>query len=161
MIFVTGPMYSGKEKCICDMLGITHEEFLERGVRDAEKLVMVDAKKLVSAYAKKLVSADAKKLVSAEAGKLVSAEAESFFSKSDNPLKSEKYIDELADELAKKDIVIASEIGGGVISTAPEVNAYRERAGRLSQELAKRADVVVRVICGLPQILKGEIPGAE
>ena len=153
MIFVTGPMYSGKEKCICDMLGITHEEFLERGVRDAEKLVMADAKKLVSA--------EAKKQVTVEVGKLVSAEAESFFSKSDNPLKSEKYIDELADELAKKDIVIASEIGGGVISTAPEVNAYRERAGRLSQELAKRADVVVRVICGLPQILKGEIPGAE
>ena len=112
MIFVTGPMYSGKEKCICELLGITHEEFLNVGVRDAERL-LTDGDVVVS---------------------------------------------ELADELAKKEIVIASEIGSGVISTDPKENLYRERAGRLAQELAKRADVVVRVICGIPRVLKGELP---
>ncbi len=110
MIFVTGPMYSGKEKCICEMLGITHEDFLERGVRDVEQLTEKDCD-----------------------------------------------IEKLAEGLCQNEIVIASEIGAGVISTDPAQNAMRGRAGRLSQLLAKRAEVVVRVICGIPQIIKGTI----
>ena len=36
--------------------------------------------------------------------------------------------------------------------------AAREAAGRLACLLAARADTVVRVCCGLPQLLKGEWP---
>ena len=36
--------------------------------------------------------------------------------------------------------------------------AAREAAGRLACLLARRADAVVRVYCGLPQVLKGELP---
>ena len=111
MIFVTGPMYSGKEKCICELLNITHDRFSEIGVRDAERLV---------------ASGDSS-------------------------------VEALADELNNNEIVISSEIGCGVISTDPDQNLYRERAGRLAQELSKRAEVVVRVVCGLPQILKGDL----
>ena len=39
--------------------------------------------------------------------------------------------------------------------------AQREAAGRLSCLLAERADTVVRVCCGLPQLLKGEWPCAS
>ena len=36
--------------------------------------------------------------------------------------------------------------------------AARERAGRLCCLLAERADTVVRVFCGIPKVIKGELP---
>ena len=42
--------------------------------------------------------------------------------------------------------------------TDPEEREAREAAGRLSCLLAERADTVVRVYCGLPQVLKGQLP---
>ena len=70
-------------------------------------------------------------------------------------------LETLADELAKKRVVIATEIGGGVVPMDADARAQREAAGRLSCLLAERADTVVRVCCGLPQLLKGEWPCAS
>ena len=64
----------------------------------------------------------------------------------------------LAEELSRKEIVIAAETGGGVVPVDPRERAAREAAGRLACLLARRADTVVRVVCGLPQVLKGELP---
>lgn len=64
----------------------------------------------------------------------------------------------LADALARREIVIATEIGGGVVPVDPAERTVREAAGRLSCLLAERADTVVRVCCGLPQVLKGQLP---
>lgn len=64
----------------------------------------------------------------------------------------------LADQLAKKDVVIATEVGGGVVPVDAYQRACREGAGRLACLLAQRADTVVRVCCGLPQCLKGQLP---
>ena len=64
----------------------------------------------------------------------------------------------LADELAKKPVVIATEVGGGVIPADPAERANREAAGRRACLLAERADTVIRVCCGLPRALKGELP---
>ena len=64
----------------------------------------------------------------------------------------------LAEALSRREIVIATEMGGGVVPTDPEERAAREAAGRLSCLLAERADTVVRVCCGLPQVLKGTLP---
>ena len=63
----------------------------------------------------------------------------------------------LADKLAEKDIVIATEIGGGVVPMDAAERAHRENAGRLACLLAARADTVVRVCCGLGQVLKGAL----
>lgn len=65
--------------------------------------------------------------------------------------------DELADRLAEKRIVIATEIGGGIVPADPEEREKREAAGRLACRLAERADTVIRVCCGLPQVLKGNL----
>ncbi len=65
---------------------------------------------------------------------------------------------QLAEDLSHRQIVIATEIGGGVVPVSPEERAHREAAGELSCLLAQRADTVVRVCCGLPQLLKGEWP---
>ena len=67
-------------------------------------------------------------------------------------------LDALADQLARHEIVIATEVGGGVVPVDAAQRAGREAAGRLACLLAARADTVVRVCCGLPQLLKGELP---
>ena len=67
-------------------------------------------------------------------------------------------LEALADELAVHEIVIASETGGGIVPIDPAEREAREAAGRLSCLLAQQAETVVRVVCGLPQVLKGELP---
>lgn len=64
----------------------------------------------------------------------------------------------LADELAACDVVTATEVGGGVVPIDPADRAAREAAGRLACLLAARADCVVQMFCGLPTVLKGELP---
>ncbi|MBQ9686109.1 MAG: bifunctional adenosylcobinamide kinase/adenosylcobinamide-phosphate guanylyltransferase [Oscillospiraceae bacterium] len=64
----------------------------------------------------------------------------------------------LAEALADKRVVIATELGGGVVPVDAHERAKREAAGRLACALAQRADTVIRVCCGLPQLLKGEWP---
>lgn len=63
----------------------------------------------------------------------------------------------LAEKLSGKDIVIAAELGGGLVPVDRGEREKREAAGRLACLLADRADTVVRVCCGLGQILKGEL----
>lgn len=67
-------------------------------------------------------------------------------------------LNRLADELADYDVVTAAEVGGGVVPIDPAARAAREAAGRLACLLAARADCVVQMFCGLPTILKGELP---
>ena len=65
----------------------------------------------------------------------------------------------LADKLAHEyDILIATEVGGGVVPMDVKQRADREAAGRLACLLAARADCVVQMFCGIPTVLKGELP---
>lgn len=109
VIFVTGPMFSGKYEYLQKTLGLTEEELAPRCARNVEALAA-----------------------------------------------GEEDLEELAGHLAQYDFVTASEVGCGVVPTDPEQRESRERAGRLSCLLAGRADVVIRVCCGLPQVLKGD-----
>ncbi len=111
MIFVTGPLFSGKRDCIRAALGWTEKELTQNAVWDVQDL---------APHTEELAA--------------------------------------LADELAKNQVVIATEVGGGVIPADPVQRADREAAGRLACLLAARADTVVRVCCGLPRVLKGELP---
>ncbi len=109
MIFVTGPMFSGKKTYMKSALHLSDEELAERAVWNVEELV-------------------SEKAVTLEA---------------------------LAEELASKEIVIADEICCGLVPLDASEREKRERAGRLACMLAERADTVIRVVCGCPQILKG------
>lgn len=66
-------------------------------------------------------------------------------------------VDEALELISDKKIVIVSETGCGVVPLDKEERLYRERAGELAQKLAASADTVVRVVCGLPQLIKGTI----
>ena len=72
--------------------------------------------------------------------------------------RGEEDLTALADRLAGHEAVLATEVGAGVVPADPEERRARERAGRLGCLLAERADTVVRVVCGLPQFLKGQLP---
>lgn len=55
-------------------------------------------------------------------------------------------------------IVVCDEVGCGVVPMDEFSRQYREQVGRVCCELARRANLVIRVTCGLPQALKGRLP---
>lgn len=68
-------------------------------------------------------------------------------------------IERLADALAADyDVAAATEIGGGIVPMEAEQRRAREAAGRLACLLAARADTVIEMFCGIPTVIKGEMP---
>ena len=68
-------------------------------------------------------------------------------------------LDKLADRLAAEyEVILATEVGGGVVPMEAQQRDAREAAGRLACLLAARADCVVQMFCGIPTVLKGELP---
>lgn len=108
MIFITGPLYSGKRTFVRNTFG---EAALDSAAVDVH---------------------------------LLAAQAED--------------LESLADSLAHYSIVIASETGCGVVPVDRAQREARENAGRLACLLSQRAQCVVRMCCGIPQVLKGELP---
>ena len=123
MIFVTGPLFAGKQEYIMKALGWDEAAFEKNAVRDVQDLAA-------------LTPFDE----SEELAAVTPADS----------------LEALADSLASKQVVIATEVGGGVVPLDPVQRREREAAGRLACLLAARADTVIRVHCGLPCLLKGE-----
>lgn len=51
-------------------------------------------------------------------------------------------------------VIISDEVGNGIVPIEAFEREYRERTGRILVELAKRAEEVERVICGIGQKIK-------
>ena len=51
-------------------------------------------------------------------------------------------------------VIISDEVGNGIVPIEALEREYRERTGRILVELAKKADEVERVICGIGQKIK-------
>ena len=65
----------------------------------------------------------------------------------------------LAQEIAcNKQAVTIVEVGSGIVPAGPGERVWRDRVGALARELAARSDVVVRMVCGIPVPLKGDLP---
>lgn len=109
MVFVTGPLYSGKKDFVKEWMHWDKEALSQNAIWDVQELA---------------------------AG-------------CDD-------LEQLAEELSQKQVVIATEVGGGIVPADAEERAAREAAGRLACLLAKKADTVIRVFCGIPTVLKGE-----
>ena len=51
-------------------------------------------------------------------------------------------------------VFISDEIGSGIVPMDPEERAWRERHGALVQKIAAQSKCVVRIFCGLEEVLK-------
>ncbi|MGN0618369.1 MAG: bifunctional adenosylcobinamide kinase/adenosylcobinamide-phosphate guanylyltransferase [Ruminiclostridium sp.] len=54
-------------------------------------------------------------------------------------------------------IVIMNEIGGGIVPIEKEDRIWREQVGRAGCIIAAFSDIVVRICCGIPTVIKGEL----
>lgn len=63
---------------------------------------------------------------------------------------------EKLDHPAGRIIIVTNEVGAGIVPDNPLARRFRDLAGGLNQELARRADAVVCMIAGIPFALKGE-----
>ena len=59
--------------------------------------------------------------------------------------------------LLKNKVIICNEIGCGVVPVEKELDDWREITGRVCCEIARFADIVIRVTAGIPQVIKGRI----
>ena len=152
MIFVIGPLFSGKQDYIMQALGWSETDFLEKAVRDVQNLAAEAAEAVeVEEAAGAVEIAEA---VETD-GAAEAAEAAETVGASPSPLDDlQEKLRCLADSLSQKEVVIATETGCGVIPLDPRERRNREAAGRLSCLLAERAETVVRICCGIPQVLK-------
>lgn len=55
-------------------------------------------------------------------------------------------------------VIVSNEVGLSVVPENALARRFREEQGRLNQKLAAKAGLVVNVVAGLPQVLKGELP---
>ena len=60
------------------------------------------------------------------------------------------------DAVARKDVVVCCEVGQGVVPIDARDRAWRELVGRTCADLAQRAHKVVRMVCGIPMVIKEE-----
>ncbi len=54
--------------------------------------------------------------------------------------------------------VVSNDIFQDTAPAEPETAAYMKELAALNRELAAEADLAVEVVCGLPNVLKGELP---
>lgn len=55
-------------------------------------------------------------------------------------------------------VLVSNEIGQGIVPDNAMSRRFREAQGRLNIALAARSDLVVQVVAGLPNVLKGRLP---
>ena len=65
-----------------------------------------------------------------------------------------KNAEEMLPELLRKQVIACCEVGSGIIPAERSVREAREATGRLCIALAKEATRVIRMVSGIPQVIK-------
>ena len=73
-------------------------------------------------------------------------------------MKEGEPLDQLAERMYEKNpdmVIVADEIGCGIVPLDPFQRKFREQAGRVCTKLAEKSVRVHRVICGVGMVIKG------
>ena len=66
-----------------------------------------------------------------------------------------------AQELCRRNssaVIIMEEIGCGIVPMEKSERVWRENVGRCGCIIAASSETVVRMVCGIPTVIKGEMP---
>ncbi len=73
-------------------------------------------------------------------------------------LKEPNHVSLFFEKLCEKEVVICNEVGSGLIPMTEEEREARRAVGRISILLANEAEAVIRMIAGIPTVIKGKLP---
>ncbi len=128
MILVTGGAFQNKKQTSCELFGIAEVDVLDGGSCGLEEIFSCRALEKFHLYVKRY-------------------------------LKAGKEPEKLASELTEKNpqiLIVTDEIGYGIVPLEKENRYWREQTGRICCTLAAQAETVVRVVAGIPTVIKGE-----
>lgn len=130
MILIIGGAYEGKTQYAVKNLGITESEILDGKTCEYRDLFSAKAVNNFHLLIKRLV----------ESG--------------ENTL---EFVDKVYNSNPTITI-ISDEIGCGIIPLEKSDRIWREETGKACCKIAEMSDVVVRINCGIPTVIKGELP---
>lgn len=113
-------------------------------------------------YAKKYFGLNETEIIEASQpiNKLINAKCIRYFEKFvSNAIDNNENSEELTLKLISENsdaVIIMTEIGCGIIPIEKSERIYREYVGKVGCLLAERAEKVIRLICGIPTVIKGE-----
>lgn len=127
MIMITGGAYQGKKAYAAERFGLSPEEMIDGTYCGYTELINAKCVYNYHKFIKKLLK---------------------------NGEDAVQYTTELCGNNSGL-IVIMDEIGSGIIPLDREERSWREVTGRCGCIIAERSDEVIRMICGIPEMIKG------
>ena len=127
MVMVTGGAFQGKRECLKRLYGLSDNDIISGAACDFEDVCTAS------------VVSDYHELVR----RLISENID---------------VSEFTQRFCKENpgaAVIINEIGCGIIPLKKSERIYREEVGRAGCIIASHSETVIRVFCGIPQIIKG------
>lgn len=128
MTFITGGAYQGKTEFAIDNFGFSESEIAE----GSDEIEILLSAKCIRNFENFVYA------VTESAGNAVTA-AEAILSKNPDV------------------VIIMNEVGGGIIPLEKSERKKREAVGQTGCMLAEKAEMAVRLVCGIPTVLKGKL----
>lgn len=129
MILVTGGAFQNKKQTAGRLFGIEEKEFLDGNSCELTEVFSGKAIEKFHLYLKRCI----------EAGEDLQTLTEKIIEKNPHVL------------------IVTDEIGYGIVPIVKEERLWREQTGRVCCRLAAQAETVVRVVAGIPTVIKGEV----
>lgn len=130
MVMVTGGAFQGKRDCLKRLYGISESEIMSGADCRIEDVFTAAAISDYQELVRRLIAENID----------VSEFTERFCRENRNAA------------------VIINEIGCGIIPLEKSERIYREEVGRAGCIIASHSETVIRVFCGIPEVIKGELP---
>lgn len=130
MIFITGGAYEGKSEYAAKILKISENEILDGKNCISDEIFSIKAVKNFQFVVERLI---------------------------ENNVDTLDFVQKISEK--NPDItIISDEIGCGIIPLEKSERIWREETGKACCKIAEISSVVIRICCGIPSVIKGELP---